>query len=231
MLASLCGGSPFPRRVMLRLAPPGKGERHWDEAAVRLALNEWRETARRFPHTWLLVQRKETAEGGKTLSSDEANHLAEAFARADLPPAAVGDVLRHDGETYLLIDTRLQDAVQAALARNGMSGEARRGFDPAFCAREERLAVGLPRLDAMVARAFRIGRAEAKKAVSRGFVALNLRIVRDAGREVTAGDLVYHLLAGTARVLELAAGRSEGRHHFRCQIACSAALRCGHGVN
>ncbi|OGK10176.1 MAG: hypothetical protein A2Y63_00620 [Candidatus Riflebacteria bacterium RBG_13_59_9] len=224
MLKGLGGGSPAPRKVMLHLMPPGKGDKHWDDAAIRLALNEWEDAGRRFPLAWLRVRQAENENGKETLTPREADHLSGKLAEQGMPPALVGDILRQGDETFLLMDTRQEEQVRAALARSGMTGEKQRDFTPAECMQETRISVGSPRLDAVVARAFHIGRAEAKKAVTRGFVALNLRIARDASREVIAGDLVYHLLAGAMRVDELSAGRTEGRHKLRARIPVGAKL-------
>jgi RNA-binding protein YlmH len=223
MIRRLCGGSPFPRKLMLEIVPPGKGQSHWDEDAIRRSLSEWEEASRRFPVKWLKIMKADEGEGG-AFSPREADLLAEQLTRTGLAPVLLGDLLRRGEDTLLLTDGRAESEVASNLAKNGLVGRAER-FRPAECAEATRISVGSPRLDAVVSRACCIGRGEAKKAVVRGFVALNMRLARDPSSQVAVGDVLQHLLQGALRVDDLAAGRRRGRHSLTCRIANSVRLQ------
>ena len=90
--------------------------------------------------------------------------------------SALGDILRKDGDVAVQVDKRAESKVDSALAAAGFGFQPAHGFNPEGCADTVRLSVGSPRLDSVISRAYHIGRAEAKKAVVRGFVAVNLRL-------------------------------------------------------
>jgi ribosomal 50S subunit-recycling heat shock protein len=222
IVAGLCGGSPFPRKAMLKLMPPGKANAVTQEVGVREAMANWREEGRKFPLKWLRVFRG----GGDItpITKQDADRIFVQLADAGLSLQAVGDILRKGDEIFLLADTRLEDETLKALRACGMDADAALRFDPESCAQEVGLNVSLPRLDAVVARAFHIGREEAKKAVTKGFVAVNLRICRDAGREVVAGDVIQHLLAGAALIGSVREAKSADRHRLLGIIPSSAKI-------
>jgi len=224
MIRGVCGGSPFPRKAMLEIMPPGKGRAHWDEEAVRLALSEWEEASRRFPLKWLSVSKLDD-ESREGFSTQETNAVSQQLARAGLPPSHLGDILCKDGGIVALVDKRAESDVASALAVAGLEFQPELGFNPDSCTDAVRLSVGSPRLDSVISRAYRIGRAEAKKAVVKGFVAVNLRLARDADQPVAAGDVLHHLLKGALRVEELNASRKPGRHNLTCRVARSVGLQ------
>jgi len=225
MIRSICGASPFPRKVMLEIVPPGKGRAHWDEEAIRLSLSEWEEASRSFPLKWLNILKLDADESYKDFTTQEANAVSQQLARSGLSPSHLGDILRKGGDVVVLVDTRVEPEVASALARSGLESRETKSFHPEAYAETVRLGVGSPRLDSVISRAYRIGRAEAKKAVVRGFVAVNLRLARDATRPVAAGDVLHHLLKGAIRIDELNASRKQGRHNLKCRIARGVRLQ------
>ncbi len=225
MLRSICGGSPFPRKVMLEVMPPGRGQAHWDEEAIRQSLSEWEEVSRRFPLRWLRILKLEAEENDKGFTAQEANAVSQQLTRSGLSPTHLGDILRRGEDVVVLVDERVESEVASALASNGLESREAKGFHPEAYAEATRLTVGSPRLDSVVSRAYRIGRAEAKKAVVRGFVAVNMRLARGASRPVAAGDVVHHLLKGAFRIDELKASRKQGRHNLICRIASDVRLQ------
>ncbi len=224
MIRGLCGGSPFPRKLMLEIVPPGKGRPHRDADVIRRSLSEWEEAARRFPAKWLRIL-KSDAESGGGFSAREADLLAEQLTRTGLAPALLGDLLRSGEDVMLLTDARAETEVASVFAKSRLEGRAAGRFRPEECAETLRVSVGSLRLDAIVSRAFGIGRTEAKKAVVRGFIALNMRLARDPGSHVAVNDVVQHLLKGAIRLDEVAAGRRRDRHSLTCRIATSIRLQ------
>lgn len=218
MIRGICGGSPFPRKVMLEIMPPGKGRAHWDEEAIRLSLGEWEEASRRFPLEWLRILKLEAGDD-RGFTAQEANAVAQSLTRSGLSLSYLGDILHWGEDVVVLVDQRAEPDVASALEKAGLACEQAQSFNPDECAEEARLTVGSPRLDSVVSRAYHIGRAEAKKAVVRGFVAVNLRLARDASRLVAAGDVLHHLLKGAIRIDGLNASRKQGRHSLTCRIA------------
>jgi RNA-binding protein YlmH len=224
MIRGICGGSPFPRKAMLEIMPPEKARAYWDEKAIRLALSEWEEASRRFPLKWLSVSKLDADEGRESFSTQEANAVSQQLVRAGLPPSHLGDILRNNGGIIVQVDKRVESDVASALAALGLGFQPARGSNPEDCADAVRLSVGSPRLDSVISRAYHIGRAEAKKAVVKGFVAVNMRLSRDATQPVTAGDVLHHLLKGAIRIDELNMSRKQGRHNLMCRIARSVRL-------
>jgi RNA-binding protein YlmH len=225
IIRSLCGGSPFPRKAMLEIMPPGKGQAHWDEEAIRLSLSEWEEVSRRFPLKWLNILKLDTDESYESFSTQEANAVSQQLALGGLSPSHLGDILRKGGDVVVLVDKRMESEVASALARNGLDCREAKSFHPEACAEAVRLGVGSPRLDSVISRAYHIGRAEAKKAVVRGFVAVNMRLARDASQPVAAGDVLHHLLKGAVRIDELNTSRKQGRYNLTCSIAGGVRLQ------
>jgi len=225
MIRSICGGSPFPRKAMLEIMPPGKGQAHWDEEMIRLSLSEWQEASRRFPLRWLRILKLEAEENDKGCAAQEANAVSQQLTRSGLSPSHLGDILRRSGDVVVLVDDRVEPEVASALAVAGLGFQPAQGFNPEDCADAVRLSVGSPRLDSVISRAYHIGRTEAKKAVVRGFVAVNMRLARDASQPVAAGDVLHHLLKGAVRIDELNASRKQGRHNLTCRIASCVRLQ------
>lgn len=225
MVRDICGGSPFPRKAMLEITPLGKGRAHWDEEAIRLALSEWEEASRRFPLKWLSISKLDADENRESFSTQEANAISKQLALSGLSPSHLGDILRKDGEVVVSVDKRAESKVASALAAAGLGCQPAQGPNPKACSDTARLSVSSPRLDSVISRAYHIGRAEAKKAVVKGFVAVNMRLARDATQPVAAGDVLHHLLKGALRIDELVASRKQGRHNLICRIASGARLQ------
>jgi len=216
VLAYFSGGSELPRRVMLRLVPPGEGAARLGDDWVRAMLDSWRDHAASFPLEWLHVRQSGLDEfgGHRELEKPQADKLAETLYRHGLPPAALGEVARCEKRVQVLVDSRVHDSAVNAICMAGLAVAGRVELAPDKHLRLKSLSLGSPRLDAAVSRACNLGRAEAKKAVERGFVALNLKLCRDASREVAAGDLIHHLLEGAVRIRTAREGRRAGRHNL-----------------
>ena len=214
VLAAFSGGSEVPRRVLLRLVPPGSGAAHLGDEWVRSMLDGWQEHAASFPLEWLHVRQSGLDEfgGHRELDQPQADKLAATLYRHGLPPTALGEAARGGKRVHILVDSREHAQAVSAVCAAGLSVAGKVDFAPAECLKRMNLTLGSPRLDAAVSRACNLGRAEAKKAVERGFVAVNLKLCRDASRAVAGGDLVHHLLEGAVRIREAKAGRRTGRH-------------------
>lgn len=221
MLAGFSGGSPFPRKAMLRLVPSGKGI-VMDDAAVRAMIADWSAEGRKYPQAWLRLER-----GGDDVSPLSKQELDSVYAQLQtngVTPGAIGDILRRGDEAFILADTREQNARVKACSALGLATRPAVHFEPESCAQDVHQSLSIPRLDAAVARAFRIGREEAKKAVVKGFVALNLRTVRDASRSVEAGDVLHHLLSGAALISNVQKAKAADRHRLLVRIPSSAKI-------
>ncbi len=221
ILAGLSGGSPFPRKAMLRLVPSGKGSA-MDEASVRAMIADWNVQGRKYPYAWLRLERG--GEDESPLSKQELDSVCAQLQTNGLPPGAIGDILRRGDEAFILADTREQDALAKAMSALGLASRPAAHFDPESCALDTRYSLSMPRLDAAIARAFHIGREEAKKAVVKGFVAINLRIVRDASRAVEAGDVLHHLLFGAALISGVQKAKAADRHRLLVRFPSSAKI-------
>ena len=221
MLAGFSGGSPFPRKAMLKLVPPGKGMA-MDEAAVRAMIADWNVEGRKYPYAWLRVERGGDDES--PLSKQELDSVCAQLQTNGVVPGAIGDMLRRGDEAFLLADSREHEALAKAFTALGLASRPAAHFDPETCAQDTHQSLSIPRLDAAVARAFRIGREEAKKAVVKGFVAVNLRIVRDASRAVEAGDVLHHLLSGAALISDVQRAKAADRHRLLVRISSSAKI-------
>jgi RNA-binding protein YlmH len=214
VLAAFSGGSEVPRRVMLRLVPPESGAAHLGDVWVRSMLDGWQEHAASFPLEWLHVRQSGLDEygGHRELEQPQADKLAAMLYRHGLPPTALGEVARSGKRVLILVDSREHAQAVSAVCAAGLSVAGKVDFAPDECLRAKNLSLGSPRLDAAVSRACNLGRAEAKTAVERGFVAVNLKLCRDAAHTVASGDLVHHLLEGAVRIREAKEGRRAGRH-------------------
>lgn len=212
MLASVFGGHRMPRRVMLRLMPPGEGllaESRLRTEMPRL-LNAWEDAVRAFPAKWLrLLPAANAPEPGGVPREGSWHRM---LTSQGVQPSWVGDYLAGLSGRLVHMDARRQEEVLRGLERLGLQGEdAGENVDVSGFTRSVTVTVRSLRLDALVSRAFGLPREEAKKAVVRGFVTVNLLGGTDASRQLAAGDLVDCELEGRALVREVVVHERKSR--------------------
>ena len=218
MLAGVFGGYRMPRRVMLRVVPPGDASivasRLRDE--LRDLLTSWEKQAPAFPATWLRLDL--TVGGDVAARAREAGSWIRLLAAERVAPEWLGDFLSGEVGTFLLIDAREEPRICEGLQSLGVGVlETRRQVPWEDFARSATVHLRSLRLDALVGKAFGLGREEAKKATVRGFVAVNLLQAGSASASLSSGDLVDFELEGRALVQE--AEFQEKRGRFRVALA------------
>jgi len=214
MLAGVFGGYRMPRRVMLRVVPPGKAPivaSRLREEVPRL-LGEWDELAETFPARWLRMS--VPAESPAADQARKVGSWVRMLASQGVHPGWLGDFLAGSSGAFLLVDSRRRMDVRDAFDRLTIEmSEVAGKLDGGDFARQATVFLRSPRLDALVGKAFGMGREEAKKAVSKGFVAVNLLTVTNASTALSAGDLVDFELGG--RALVQAALLRQGKSRYR----------------
>lgn len=229
MLEAVFGGHRMPRRVMLHILPKGEGFLHSSRLREELArqLSTWDELAESFPVRWLRLELPASGEAFE--QARRTGSWVRLLASQGVQPEWCGDVLDASSETSLLVDSRRLKVVQGAFGRLGILSEEMEG--PATLttyARPSTAFVSSPRLDALVGKVFRMAREEAKKAVTRGFVSVNLMAETSASLVLAPEDLIDCELEGRALVQEMS--EKERGSRFRVQLAVLKNARLWRGA-
>lgn len=135
-----------------------------------------------------------------------------SLIRGPHPPDSFGDLRLSDRGVEIALAEEVAEEVAGRLTAQGLRSELHRGYSRTLVPyRVLRLSLPSPRLDALVARAFRLGRSEAREAIEEEFVAVDFRLETRVHRSIAEGSLVSLRGRGRVRIRKLEQNPRSGR--------------------